>query len=74
MDIKCNCGINFCFNCLRESHLPSDCYLVEEWEKKMKVEKRNCDNPLAKDLLGAVTLYCHLRGFDACQEGDSRSH
>lgn len=27
--------------------------------KKMKVEKRNCDNPLAKDLLGAVTLYCH---------------
>ena len=35
-DIKCNCGNNFCFNCLRESHVPSDCYLVEEWEKKMK--------------------------------------
>lgn len=32
----------------------------EDMENKKALEKpiRNCDNPLAKDLLGAVILYC----------------
>ena len=35
-DIKCPCGTIFCFKCLRETHRPCDCFMIELWEKKSK--------------------------------------
>ena len=35
-DIKCECGTIFCFKCLKESHRPCDCFMMEIWEKKSK--------------------------------------
>ena len=35
-DIKCPCGTIFCFKCLRETHRPCDCLMIELWEKKAK--------------------------------------
>ena len=35
-DIKCPCGTIFCFKCLRETHRPCDCFMIELWEKKNK--------------------------------------
>ena len=36
IDIKCPCGTIFCFKCLRESHRPCDCFMIEIWETKAK--------------------------------------
>ena len=33
-EIKCPCGTIFCFKCLRDSHRPCDCFMVDLWEKK----------------------------------------
>ena len=41
VEIKCQCGYFFCFNCLRESHRPCDCEMVEIWEEKSKDEGEN---------------------------------
>ena len=41
VEIKCNCGYLFCFKCLRESHRPCDCDMVEFWENKTKNEGEN---------------------------------
>ena len=41
VEIKCQCGYFFCFNCLRESHRPCDCEMVEIWEAKSKDEGEN---------------------------------
>ena len=35
-DIKCPCGTIFCFKCLRETHRPCDCFMIELCEKKSK--------------------------------------
>ncbi len=40
-EIKCQCGYVFCFKCLRESHRPCDCDMVEIWEDKSKNEGEN---------------------------------
>jgi len=38
IDIKCPCGTIFCFKCLRESHRPCDCFMIEIWEKTSKTD------------------------------------
>ena len=40
-DIKCSCGTSFCFKCLKDSHRPSDCFMLEIWEKKTKNDAEN---------------------------------
>ena len=40
-DIKCECGTSFCFKCLKDSHRPCDCYMLEVWEKKTKNDAEN---------------------------------
>lgn len=32
--VKCNCGFQFCFGCLRNDHRPAVCSLVKMWLKK----------------------------------------
>ena len=41
VEIKCQCGQSFCFKCLRESHRPCDCEMVQMWEDKSKSEGEN---------------------------------
>lgn len=41
VEIKCQCGFSFCFKCLRESHRPCDCEMVQMWEEKSKSEGEN---------------------------------
>ena len=41
VEIKCQCGQSFCFNCLRESHRPCDCEMIQMWEDKSKSEGEN---------------------------------
>ena len=41
VEIKCQCGYIFCFKCLRESHRPCDCDMIEMWEEKVKDEGEN---------------------------------
>ena len=38
VDVKCQCGYTFCFKCLRESHRPCDCEMIQIWEDKSKSE------------------------------------
>ena len=35
-DIKCDCGCNFCFLCLEESHAPCDCEMAKSWNESTK--------------------------------------
>ena len=37
-DIKCDCGKVFCFKCLRDTHRPCDCFMMDIWEKGHKVD------------------------------------
>jgi ariadne-1 len=41
IDIKCPCGYTFCFKCLKESHRPCDCEMVQMWEKKCQSDGEN---------------------------------
>ena len=41
VEIKCQCGYTFCFKCLRETHRPCDCEMIEMWENKSKSEGEN---------------------------------
>ena len=41
IEVKCQCGFSFCFNCLRETHRPCDCEMMEIWEQKSKSEGEN---------------------------------
>ncbi len=41
IEVKCQCGLSFCFKCLRESHRPCDCEMVQYWEDKSKNEGEN---------------------------------
>ena len=38
VEIKCRCGLSFCFKCLRESHRPCDCDMKKAWEEKNKAD------------------------------------
>ena len=33
-EITCQCGMVFCFKCLKETHRPCDCEMIDMWEKK----------------------------------------
>ena len=33
-EITCQCGMVFCFKCLKETHRPCDCEMINMWEKK----------------------------------------
>ena len=35
-EIKCNCGWNFCFLCLEESHTPCDCEMAKLWRESTR--------------------------------------
>ena len=41
VEIRCQCGRPFCFKCLRESHRPCDCEMIQMWEEKSKSEGEN---------------------------------
>ena len=41
IEVKCQCGYTFCFKCLRESHRPCDCDMMQYWEDKSKNEGEN---------------------------------
>ena len=41
IEVKCQCGYTFCFKCLRESHRPCDCEMMQFWEDKSKSEGEN---------------------------------
>ena len=41
IEVKCQCGFTFCFNCLRESHRPCDCDMMQYWEDKSKSDGEN---------------------------------
>ncbi len=41
IEVKCQCGYTFCFKCLRESHRPCDCEMVQCWEEKLNNEGEN---------------------------------
>ena len=41
IEVKCQCGYTFCFQCLRESHRPCDCDMMQYWEEKSKNEGEN---------------------------------
>ena len=35
-EIKCRCGLNFCFLCLEESHVPCDCEMAKLWRESTR--------------------------------------
>ena len=35
-EIKCNCGWNFCYLCLEESHVPCDCEMAKLWKESTR--------------------------------------
>ena len=35
-EIKCDCGYNFCFLCLEESHSPCECEMIKLWKESIK--------------------------------------
>ena len=35
-EIKCQCGWNFCFLCLEESHVPCDCEMAKLWRESTR--------------------------------------
>lgn len=37
-EVQCMCGLQFCFNCLREAHSPCSCLMWELWVKKCNIE------------------------------------
>ena len=41
VEIKCHCGCVFCFKCLKESHRPCDCFMVEKWKTKVKSDDQD---------------------------------
>lgn len=41
IEVKCHCGLTFCFKCLREGHRPCDCEMMQIWEDKNKSEGEN---------------------------------
>ena len=41
VDINCPCGTSFCFKCLKDSHRPCDCFMMEIWEKKANSDAEN---------------------------------
>ena len=46
IEVKCLCGMTFCFKCLREGHRPCDCKMMQIWEDKNKSEAENLKNIL----------------------------
>ena len=41
IEVKCHCGMTFCFKCLREGHRPCDCEMIDFWEAKNKSDGEN---------------------------------
>ncbi|KAI9128004.1 hypothetical protein K1719_000997 [Acacia pycnantha] len=37
-EVECSCGLQFCFNCLSETHSPCSCLMWELWAKKCRDE------------------------------------
>ncbi|XP_010941706.1 probable E3 ubiquitin-protein ligase ARI2 isoform X1 [Elaeis guineensis] len=40
-EVECTCGLQFCFNCLLESHSPCSCLMWDLWVKKCNNESEN---------------------------------
>ena len=41
IEVKCHCGMTFCFKCLRDGHRPCDCEMIDFWEAKNKSDGEN---------------------------------
>lgn len=35
MDVSCQCGTNFCFECVKDAHLPIDCETLAQWQDRL---------------------------------------
>eukprot|EP01103_Thecamoeba_quadrilineata_P021559 TRINITY_DN9946_c0_g1_i1.p1 TRINITY_DN9946_c0_g1~~TRINITY_DN9946_c0_g1_i1.p1 ORF type:complete len:646 (-),score=110.20 TRINITY_DN9946_c0_g1_i1:66-2003(-) len=52
--VKCDCGLQFCFQCLREDHQPASCSMMTDWRQTTQEFNRpiqdrpcpNCRNPV----------------------------
>ena len=50
-EIKCKCGLIFCFSCLKEFHSPCLCEMVKQWNLMEKEIKFSNDCPLLKSFI-----------------------
>jgi len=41
IEVRCHCGMTFCFKCLRDGHRPCDCDMIDCWEAKNKSDGEN---------------------------------
>ena len=65
-DIKCECGTIFCFKCLKESHRPCDCFMMEIWEKKSKGDENENTNWLLINTKQCPNCKKHIEKNQGC--------
>lgn len=78
LDVFCNCGNAFCFNCKEEAHRPVDCNTVRKWLLKNSAESENftwilantkpcpkCQRPIEKNQ-GCMHMTCSQCRHEFC--------
>lgn len=78
LDVRCNCGNAFCFNCHEEAHTPVDCETVKTWQAKNSAESENlnyilvntkpcpqCKRPIEKNQ-GCMHMICSQCKYEFC--------
>jgi len=78
LDVFCNCGNTFCFNCGEEAHRPADCQIVHKWMLKNSAESENftwilantkpcpkCKRPIEKNQ-GCMHITCSQCRHEFC--------
>lgn len=78
LDVICNCGASFCFNCKEEAHRPVQCDTVKKWITKNSAESENlnwimantkpcpkCHRPIEKNQ-GCMHMTCSQCRFEFC--------
>uniref|UniRef100_A0A7N0V0S5 RBR-type E3 ubiquitin transferase n=2 Tax=Kalanchoe fedtschenkoi TaxID=63787 RepID=A0A7N0V0S5_KALFE len=87
-EVKCTCGLEFCFGCLSEGHSPCSCFMWRLWVKKCSDDSETskwvtentkpcpkCFKPVAKDGgCNHVTCVCGQSMCWLCGGPTGRSH
>ncbi len=76
--VTCDCGHNFCFKCGEETHEPTSCAQLQQWEEKCQSESETanwiivntkkcpkCDSRIEKNQ-GCNHMHCKLCHHDFC--------
>jgi ariadne-1 len=64
-EVKCPCGVSFCFNCMEQAHSPCPCTIWKKWSVKNHGESENI-KWIVKNTKSCPKCFKPIQKHDGC--------